>query len=157
MLYPAYVNVSTPILYYNKSHWAKAGLDPDDRRARWRRSYEQAKALKDAGVSDKPFVLKTSRWFFETWLSGLGVDVVNNDNGRSGQATEATSRAPRPVELMAFLKKMNDDGLHQRVRHHRGQHRPLLGGGDPGQSSMLIETSTASTTIARRPGRSDHR
>ena len=30
VLYPGYMNVSTPVLYYNKAHWLQAGLDPDD-------------------------------------------------------------------------------------------------------------------------------
>ena len=30
VLYPGYMNVSTPVLYYNKAHFAQAGLDPDE-------------------------------------------------------------------------------------------------------------------------------
>jgi len=38
VLYPGYMNVSTPILYYNKVHFKKAGLDPENRPRPSRRS-----------------------------------------------------------------------------------------------------------------------
>ena len=72
VLLPGYMNVSTPVLYYNKAHWQQAGLDPEDPPETLDELYEAAKALKEAGVSDKPFSFKTSRWFFETWLTGIG-------------------------------------------------------------------------------------
>ncbi|MGH2393855.1 MAG: extracellular solute-binding protein, partial [Candidatus Limnocylindria bacterium] len=82
VLYPGYMNVSTPVLYYNKAHWVKAGLDPDDPPATLDELYTQARALKDAGVSEKPLSFKADRWFFEVWLTGIGEDIVNNGNGR---------------------------------------------------------------------------
>ena len=146
MLYPGYVNVTTPVLYYNKSHWAKAGLDPEAPPGTLDEVYEQAKVLKEPACPEKPFVLKTGRWFFETWLSGVGADVVNNDNGRGGPATEATFDSPEAVELLEFLQKMNDEGLLNVFASTEGgiDHYLAL---VTQQSSMLIETSTASTTI----------
>jgi len=82
VLYTGYINVSIPVLCYNKAHWLEAGLDPDDPPDTLDELYEQAKALKAAGVSDKPLSFRASRWFFETWLAGIGEDIVNNGNGR---------------------------------------------------------------------------
>ena len=73
--------------------------------------YEAAKTLKEAGVSDKPFSFRASRWYFETWLTGIGGEIVNNDDGRSGLATEATFATPEADDLMASLQQMNDEGL----------------------------------------------
>lgn len=147
VLYPGYMNVSTPILYYNKSHWVKAGLDPEDPPETLEEVYEQAKALKEAGVSEKPFVLKNSRWFMETWLSGVNVDMVNNRNGRAEPATEATFDTPEARETLALLQKMQDEGLLNDFANTEGliDHYLTL---VQEQSSMLVETSTASTTIA---------
>jgi sn-glycerol 3-phosphate transport system substrate-binding protein len=147
VLYPGYMNVSTPVLYYNKAHWVKAGLDPDDPPNTLDELYAQAKALKVAGVSEKPFSFKADRWFFEVWLTGIGEDIVNNGNGREAPATEATFATPAADDLVAWLEKMNDEGLLNAFADTEGSIDHYLALATQ-QSSMLIETSTASTTIA---------
>ena len=132
VLYPGYMNVSSQVLYYNKAHWVQAGLDPDAPPQTLDEVYEQAKALKDAGVSDKPLSFKVSHAVFENWLSGDGVDVVNNDNGRDGLATEATFDTPEAEDILATAAADERRGPGQRVRQHRGRHRPLPGAGHPG-------------------------
>lgn len=146
VIYPGYMNVSTPVLYYNKSHWQQAGLDPEAPPETLDELYEQAVALRDAGVSSKPFSFKATRWFFETWLTGIGGEIVNENNGRDGLATEATFATAEAEELMEFLAKMNDEGLINVFANTEGgidQYLALI----TQESSMLLETSTASTTI----------
>jgi sn-glycerol 3-phosphate transport system substrate-binding protein len=146
VLYPGYMNVSTPVLYFNKAHFAQAGLDPEDPPDTLEEMYEAAKTLKETGVSDKPFSFRASRWYFETWLTGIGGEIVNNDNGRSGLATEATFATPEADDLMASLQRMNDEGLLNVFAATEGgidQFLALV----TQDSSMLVETSTASTTI----------
>ena len=145
------MNVSTPVLYYNKAHWVKAGLDPDEPPQTLDEIYAQAKALKDAGVSEKPLSFRASRWFFETWLTGIGEDIVNNGNGRSAPATEATFATPEADDLVGLLQKMNDDGLLNAFANTEGTIDQYLALATQ-QSSMLIETSTASSTIAAALG-----
>jgi sn-glycerol 3-phosphate transport system substrate-binding protein len=147
VLYPGYMNVSTPVLYYNKAHWVKAGLDPNDPPQTLDEIYTQAKALKDAGVSEKPLSFKADRWFFESWLTGVGEDIVNNGNGREAPATEATFDTPAADDLVGWLKKMNDEGLLNAFADTEGNIDQYLALATQ-QSSMLIETSTASATIA---------
>jgi sn-glycerol 3-phosphate transport system substrate-binding protein len=147
VLYPGYMNTSTPVLYYNKVHWVKAGLDPNDPPQTLDEIYTQAKALKEAGVSEKPLSFRASRWFFETWLTGIGEDIVNNGNGREAPATEATFATPAADDLVGWLKKMNDEGLLNPFANTEGSIDHYLALATQ-QSSMLIETSTASTTIA---------
>jgi sn-glycerol 3-phosphate transport system substrate-binding protein len=146
VLYPGYMNVSIPVLFYNKAHWLEAGLDPDDPPATLDELYEQAKALKAAGVSDKPLSFRANRWFFETWLAGIGEDIVNNGNGREARATEATFATPAAEELVSFLKQMYDEGLLNAFADTEGSIDHYLALANQ-QSSMLIETSTASSTI----------
>jgi sn-glycerol 3-phosphate transport system substrate-binding protein len=147
VLYPGYMNVSTPVLYYNKAHWVKAGLDPDDPPDTLDELRTQARALKDAGVSDKPLSFKADRWFFEVWLNGIGEDIVNNGNGREAPATEATFATPAADDLVGWLEQMNDEGLLNAFADTEGSIDHYLALATQ-QSSMLIETSTASTTIA---------
>jgi sn-glycerol 3-phosphate transport system substrate-binding protein len=147
VLYPGYMNASTPVLYYNKAHWVKAGLDPNDPPQTLEEIYTQAKALKAAGVSEKPLSFRTSRWFFETWLTGIGEDIVNNGDGREAPATEATFATPEADDLVGWLKKMNEEGLLNPFANTEGSIDQYLALATQ-QSSMLIETSAASTTIA---------
>jgi sn-glycerol 3-phosphate transport system substrate-binding protein len=146
VLYPGYMNVSTPILYYNKAHFQKAGLDPEKPPATLDEVYEAAKALKAKGVTPKPFALKTDRWWLESWLTGAGVDIVNHDNGRDGAATEATFAGRHGDEVLSFLQKMNDEGLLNPFANTEGGYNDFLALVN-GQSSMVIGTSTAATTI----------
>jgi sn-glycerol 3-phosphate transport system substrate-binding protein len=147
VLYPGYMNVSTPVLYYNKAHWVKAGLDPNDPPQTLDEIYTQAKALKVAGVSEKPLSFRVSRWFFETWLTGIGEDIVNNRDGRQAPATESTFATPEADDLVGWLKKMNDEGLLNAFADTEGSIDQYLALATQ-QSSMLIETSAASATIA---------
>jgi len=151
-LYPGYMNVSTPVLYYNKVIFAKAGLDPENPPETLEEIRAAAQAIKDAGLAVKPFSFKVNRWFMENWLSGVGIDSVNNDNGRTAAPTEATFDTPEAVEILTILKEMNDDGLLNPFASTEGDIDHFLAllppdGGIP-QSAMLVETSTASTTIA---------
>lgn len=151
VLYPGYMNVSTPILYYNKVHFEKAGLDPENPPRTLEEIQEAAKALKEAGVSEKPFSFKADQWFVSTWLAGVGQDVVDNDNGRSAPATEATFDTEQGQELFAWLEAMNDEGLINAFPVTDGSidhYLALI----TEQSSMLVETSTASGTIAAALG-----
>ncbi|HRA33382.1 MAG TPA: ABC transporter substrate-binding protein [Acidimicrobiales bacterium] len=146
VLWPGYMNVSTPMLYFNKVHFQKAGLDPNDPPETMAEVREVAQKLKDAGVSEKPLSFKVNRWFFETWLAGINQDIVNNGNGREAPATEASFNTPEAVDLLEFLNTMNTDGLLNPFAATEGSIDHYLALVSE-QSSMLIETSTASTTI----------
>ncbi|MGB3056205.1 MAG: ABC transporter substrate-binding protein [Acidimicrobiales bacterium] len=146
VLWPGYMNVSTPMIYFNKVHFQKAGLDPNDPPGTLEEVREAARKLKDAGVSQKPLSFKVNRWFFETWLVGINQDIVNNDNGRDAAATEASFNTPEAVDLLEFLKTMNTDGLLNAFAATEGSIDHYLALVSE-QSSMVIETSTASTTI----------
>ncbi|MEZ5182053.1 MAG: ABC transporter substrate-binding protein [Acidimicrobiales bacterium] len=151
VLYPGYMNVSTPILYYNKVHFEKAGLDPDSPPRTLAEIQEAAKVLKDKGVSKKPFSFKADQWFVSTWLAGVGQDVVNNDNGRSEPATEATFDTDKGRELFEWLDSMNQEKLLNAFPVTDGSidhYLALI----TEESSMLVETSTASSTIAAALG-----
>ena len=151
VLYPGYANVSAPILYYNKAHLVEAGLDPNVPPQTLEQVYEQAKRLKAAGVSEKPFAFKVSWNAFENWLEGDGVDVVDNDNGRDGEATEATFDTPEAQDALARLKRMSDEGLINVFSSTEGGVDQYLALATQ-QSSMLIETSGASVNIAEALG-----
>lgn len=151
VMYPGYMNVSTPVIYFNKVHFEEAGLDPNEAPETLEEVREVAEILKEKGISDQPLSFVNNRWFVETWLAGIGQDSVDNDNGRSGEPTAATFNTPEAVELLQFLQDMEADGLmvpFARTEGSINHYLALLPQGDvPPTSSMLIETSTASSTI----------
>lgn len=151
VLYPGYMNVSSPILYYNQAHFQAAGLDPDDPPETIDEIEQAARAIQEAGVAPRPLSFVTSQWLFQTWIGGLGQDMVNNENGRSAPATEAMLDTPETQSLMQWLADMNAEELLNPF--------PTTDGGIDHylaliteQSSMLMETSTASGTIAEALG-----
>lgn len=151
VMYPGYMNVSTPVIYFNKVHFEQAGLDPNQAPETLEEVREVAEILKEQGISSRPLSFINNRWFIETWLAGIGQDAVDNNNGRSDPPTAATFDTPEAVELLQFLKDMEADGLMQPFARTEGSinhYLALLPQGDAAPtSSMLIETSTASSTI----------
>lgn len=142
--WPGYANVSEPVLYYNKALFTKAGLDPDKPPKNLDDLRVAAVKLKAAGVK-APLALSLKRWFVESWLTGAGIDVVNQGNGRDGLPDKANLANPTTLKILEWMKKMQADGLMQPIPNTPGnidQYTSLLD-----NSAMTIETSAASTTI----------
>ena len=151
VFYPGYMNVSSPILYFNKAHLTEAGLDPAAAPTTLAEIEEVARTLKEKGVSDKPLSFLANQWFFNTWVVGAGDDIVNNDNGRSEPATEATFDTESALEVLTWLDRMNEDGLLNPFPRTDGSIDHYLAVVTEA-SSMIVETSTASGTIAAALG-----
>jgi sn-glycerol 3-phosphate transport system substrate-binding protein len=144
--WPAVFNLSSPLLYFNAGHFEDAGLDPADPPQTLAEVQEVAQALKDAGVSEAPLALVLSPWYFETWLTGIGETVVDEENGRAGVATEATLDDGAFLDLLTWVDDMNQAGLLEPVVQTDGQLDQFLALAQQ-NSSMLIESSAAATAI----------
>jgi sn-glycerol 3-phosphate transport system substrate-binding protein len=143
--WPGFVNVSEPVLYYNAVHFQRAGLDPEKPPQTLEELRSVAETLKADGV-ERPLALIMNAWFTESWLNGVGVDVVNESNGRDDSPTKASFNTDEAVDLFNFLKKMKDDGLLEPFSATDGQINQYLAVANQ-KSSMTLETSTAATTI----------
>jgi sn-glycerol 3-phosphate transport system substrate-binding protein len=147
VLYPASVNLSGALLYYNKNHFRRAGLDPDSLPATLTEVRQYAEQIKASGAVERPVILKVGPPLIEMWLTGAGQPVVDNDNGRGdGETTEATFDTDTTVQLYAWVQEMEQAGLLTVVPDTPGQIDQYLGMAQQ-TASMTIETSTASTTI----------
>lgn len=84
-LYSMPFNSSTPLMYYNKDMFAKAGITeiPDSLEA-----IEAVgdKLLKDGGAGEV-MSLSIYGWFFEQFIGKQGLEYANNGNGRTEKAT----------------------------------------------------------------------
>ncbi|MGI5989754.1 MAG: ABC transporter substrate-binding protein [Lachnospiraceae bacterium] len=82
------LNVSTPMLYYNKDAFEAAGLDPDTPPTTWEEVKEYAQKIQESGACRYGYAQAIYGWFFEQEIATLGEDYGDNDNGRSGNVTK---------------------------------------------------------------------
>lgn len=150
--WPAAFGVSTPVIYYNKAHFRAAGLDPDKPPtdlAEIRSAAEAIAAAKADGrigaPAGEPFVYRADAWWLENLSTKAGEELVNEDNGRAGLATKSELLNDSTDEWIAWMEEMTAAGLQKTVAYSATFDAYLSVATQ--SSSMLIETSTASTTI----------
>ncbi len=147
VLYPASLSLSGALLYYNKNHLRRAGLDPEKAPGTLDEVREWARKIKAAGVVDKPVVLQVSPAIIEMFLTGAGAPLVNNDNGRGTGKTDASAYDnPTTVGLYQWVREMIDEGLMEALPQTPGQVGQYLAMANQ-KASMTIETSTAATSV----------
>lgn len=145
--YPGSLNVSAPLVYFNRGHFKRAGLDPDTAPRTLEEMREFAVKIRDAGVVESPIVLNVSSPIVETLLTGAGVPTIDNDNGRGGgETSEALLDSPEAAELFEWIRDVQSEGLLEVVPVVDGQVAHYLAMASQ-SSSMTIETSTAATSI----------
>lgn len=96
-------NSSTPVLYYNKDLYTKAGLDPASPPRTWEEVGEHTKKLRDAGVPCG----YTTTWISWVGLENLaarhGQDFATNQNGFGGLDTTLSIAEPLFVKHIGQL------------------------------------------------------
>jgi sn-glycerol 3-phosphate transport system substrate-binding protein len=147
VMWAASANPGSALVFYNKDHFRRAGLDPDTPPRTLDEIRTDAEAIKAAGVVDKPFVHELASYKTEFWLTGAHAPIVDNDNGRSAPATQAALEGnPDTKELFDWFASMNDDGLMDPLPVAEGQVNQYLAMAT-GQASIIVETSSASTSV----------
>lgn len=119
-LYSMPFNSSTPILYYNKDMFEKAGITevPDSLEG----IGEIGQQLLDNGGAEA-MSMGIYGWFFEQLISKQGLEYANNGNGRKEAATAvAFDENGAAKNILTVWKELNDKGF-----------APIVGkGGDAG-------------------------
>lgn len=102
-------NSSTPIVYYNTEILAEAGIEevPTD----WTFSdfKEVCDTIQDAGT-EYCVALGQVGWYFEQILANSGGLYFDNNNGRTGRATEVLFNQGEGVEVFTFLTDLYAEG-----------------------------------------------
>jgi len=137
-------NSSNPILYYNKTLFKKAGLDPNNPPKTFKEVIEACKKLKQAGI---PYGITwpLHSWFVEQWIAEQGALLANNENGRKARATDIYVDSPAMKRIMSWWKTLYDKGYYA----YSGKPEDWDGANNlfvSGQAAMLI-TSTSDVTI----------
>ena len=104
-------NVSTPMLYYNKDLFEKAGLDPETPPATYEEVMEYAEKIVESGAAPVGYSQAIYGWFFEQQIAGLGAYYGNNDNGRTSAMTQVDfDQNGAGLKVFQLWKDLMDSG-----------------------------------------------
>ncbi|MEZ3163660.1 extracellular solute-binding protein [Halorubrum sp. RMP-47] len=134
-------NASTPVLYYDRAAFERAGLDPDDPPETFDEVRRCAERLVDSGATETGITFATYSWFVEQWFAEAGEPLVDADNGRGGTPTESRFDGPVGERIYRWIAEMAADGLyHDPGIEARGQAREAF---QEGRAGMLIGSTSA--------------
>lgn len=106
-------NSSTPILYYNKDVFKKAGLDPEVAPKTWTELADMGKKIVDSGAAKCGFTIS----YAATWVGLENYSAIQDmpygslQNGFGGTATEFTFNGPNQARFWDDLKKWQDQNV----------------------------------------------
>ena len=140
-------NLTTPLLYFDHTAFKAAGLDPTKPPTTLDQVYADAVKLKQANPTTVPLAMKMSSWLVESWLTGAGNAIVNNDNGRTAPADGSTFNSDHAVAIHQWLQKMYASDLIDLVPDTPDQHAQDADLATR-RSAMLIDSSSAISDVA---------
>ena len=104
-------NSSTPVYYYNKAHFEKAGIT--EAPVTWEGLEKAFYALRDSGQACA-LAYAPSTWIdLEQFSMAHNVPVASNDNGYAGLDTEMLYNTTIHVKHMENIKRWIDEGVAQ--------------------------------------------
>ncbi len=104
-------NSSSPILYYNKDIFQKAGLDVNNPPKTWNEVWEAAKKIKSSGAAPCGYTSTWLTWIhLENFAAWNNVSWATNENGLGGGEVELKINAPLYVNHFQALADLAKDG-----------------------------------------------
>ncbi|WP_096592399.1 extracellular solute-binding protein [Halorubrum ezzemoulense] len=138
-------NASTPVLYYDRAAFERAGLDPDDPPETFDEVRRCAERLVERGATETGITFATYSWFIEQWFAEAGEPLVDADNGRGGTPAESRFDGPVGERIYRWIAEMAADGLyHDPGIEARGQAREAF---QEGRAGMLIGSTSAMVDV----------
>ena len=154
-LYSMPFNSSTPLLYYNKTAFEKAGLDPNTPPKNFDEIVEFAQKLTvkdDAGnITQRGFGMGNYGWFFEQWMNKMGKHYVDNNNGRGEAAATKVvfDENGAAKDILNVWKKLIDDGTITYLNKGNNDAKAAFIGG---QIAMTLESTAALKSLLSNVG-----
>lgn len=142
-------NVSNPVLYYNRTMFTEAGLDPDRPPQNLDELRQYSQQIVDSGAAAYGIALDSGPdsgggWFIEQWFANVGELYSDNGNGRLARSTDVLYDGPAGVEMLSFVQALIADGLAYNVGDNAGGGDQLLKLADQqAPAAMTIATSAA--------------
>lgn len=123
-------NSSTPLIYYNKTFFEEAGLDPENPPKTFEDIREAAIALKEYGI-DTPVTWNLHCWYFEQMHCLQDAPFANNSNGRGTELpTAVLFNKAAGKRILDWWIGMYEDGLFMDVGPGWSNHRAAFGAGE---------------------------
>ncbi len=154
-LYSMPFNSSTPLLYYNKTAFEKAGLDPNTPPKNFDEIVAMAKQLtvKDTSgnITQRGFGMGNYGWFFEQWVGKQGKHYVDNNNGRGADpATKVVfDENGAAKDILNVWKKLIDDGVITYLNKGNNDAKAAF---ISGQIAMTLESTAALKSLLTNVG-----
>lgn len=106
-------NASTPILYYNKDIFKKAGLDPEQPPTTWQDIENFSKKIIDAKAASCGFTMAyASQWIgLENFSALHNIPFGTKENGFGGLDSELVVNGALQVRMWTDLKRWSDQGI----------------------------------------------
>jgi len=104
-------NSSTPITWYNKDAFKKAGLDPEKPPKTWEETREAAKKIRAANAAACGYTMAWPTWTqFENFSAIHNIPLATKANGMKGMDAELRINSPLHVKLVQMLMDMHKEG-----------------------------------------------
>jgi sn-glycerol 3-phosphate transport system substrate-binding protein len=104
-------NSSTPVTWYNKDAFKKAGLDPNKPPRTWEETREAAKKIRAANAAACGYTMAWPTWTqFETFSAIHNIPLATKANGLKGMDTELKINSPLHIKHMQTLIEMQKEG-----------------------------------------------
>ena len=108
-------NSSTPVLYYNKDAFRKAGLDPNQPPRTWDELRKDAQKLKASGMSCG-YSSGWQSWIqLENYSAWHGLPFATENNGFDGADAQLEFNKPQQIAHIQFLQDMAKEGTFSYV------------------------------------------
>ncbi|GAB1582149.1 sn-glycerol-3-phosphate ABC transporter substrate-binding protein UgpB [Phyllobacterium phragmitis] len=105
-------NSSSPILYYNKDIFEKAGLDVNNPPKTWPEVWEAAKKIKTSGAAPCGYTSTWLTWIhLENFAAWNNLPYGTNENGLAGLDVELKINAPLYVKHFQEIADLAKDGV----------------------------------------------
>ena len=140
-------NLSGPVLYYDKTAFTSAGLDPEKPPATLEELRDDAEKLlvRDGGsITRNGIALAISPWYFEQMLARQGAYYAGNENGRAARAQDVAFDSEEGRKILSWWQEMVRSGLGTNIGRQglQGLLSVLSG-----KSAMAIESTAAMRSI----------
>lgn len=139
-LYSMPFNTSMPVLYYNKTLFKKAGLDPNKPPTTTAEIRAAAEKLskKKGGPANYGFGAAIYGWLLEQFIATDNAEYCDQGNGRDGKATKVMFDSPDSVQVVSWWQQMVKDGLATNTGRDTKAAQAAF---SSGQTAMTLEST----------------
>jgi sn-glycerol 3-phosphate transport system substrate-binding protein len=139
-------SISNIVLWYNRTAFQQAGLDPDKPPQTLDEVMADSRKIVQSGAAKHGISLRAEPYVFEFLNAKSGGTYVNHGNGRDARPTAATLTTPTAEKIWTWWKEMVGSGLALNTGGATGNidHMLALGNGD---AAMTFEASAVIGTV----------